>query len=126
MQVMLAPWEALAMAVRMKRLVKAEVERAMHVAIVKGLKRKLFGVSTLSTCRRCYAYPAATARLVHLESFRDDVNSRVATFCPLSAICAMATALSRSTSVYSKLVARGWSAGLGSSANSGRKRGAWW
>jgi hypothetical protein len=44
-QVMLAPWEALAMAVRMNRLVKAEVDRAMQVAIVKGLKRKLFVVS---------------------------------------------------------------------------------
>jgi hypothetical protein len=126
MQVMLAPWEALAMAVKMNRFVKAEVERAMHVATVNGLKRTLFAVSTLSTCRRSYAYPAATARLVHLESFREDVNSRVATFCPLCAIWAMAAALSKSTSVYSKLVARGWSAGLGSSAKSGRKRGAWW
>jgi hypothetical protein len=44
-QVMLAPWEALAIAVRINRLVKAEVDRAMHVAIVKGLKRKLFVVS---------------------------------------------------------------------------------
>lgn len=41
MKVMLAPWEALAMAVRMKRLLKADVDRAMQVAIVKGLRRKL-------------------------------------------------------------------------------------
>lgn len=41
MQVMLAPWEAFAMAVRMKRFVNAEVDRATHVAIVNGLNRKL-------------------------------------------------------------------------------------
>ena len=45
MKVMLAPWEALAMAVRMKRLLKAEVDRAIHVAIVKGLRRKLYMIS---------------------------------------------------------------------------------
>lgn len=48
MKVKLAPWEALAMAVRMKRFVRAEVERAMHVRTVKGLKRKLRGVSICS------------------------------------------------------------------------------
>lgn len=53
------------------------------------------------------AYPAAMARLLHLSSFLDDVNNRVATFCPLSAICAIAFALKRSTSVYNKFVARG-------------------
>jgi hypothetical protein len=66
------------------------------------------------------------ARLLHLKSFRDDVNSRVATFCPLSAICAMAFALKRSTSVYSRLVASGRYAGLGRSEKSGRRSGAWW
>jgi hypothetical protein len=45
MKVKLAPWEALAMAVRMNRLVRAEVERAMHVATVKGLNRKLQDIS---------------------------------------------------------------------------------
>jgi hypothetical protein len=49
MKVMLAPWDALAMAVKMKRFVKAEVDRAMHVAMVNGLRRKLFVVSTWST-----------------------------------------------------------------------------
>jgi hypothetical protein len=125
-QVMLAPWEALAMAVRTNRLVKAEVDRAMHVAIVKGLKRKLSVVSTWSAWNSCYAYPAAMARLLHLESFRDDVNRRVTTFCPLSAICAIAMALRRSTTVYSRFVARGCRAEFGSSEKSGRKRGAWW
>jgi hypothetical protein len=48
MKVTLAPWDALAMAVRMKRLVKAEVERARHVATVKGLNRKLRRVSRVS------------------------------------------------------------------------------
>jgi hypothetical protein len=41
MKVLLAPWDAFAMAVRMNRLEKAEVDRARQVAIVKGLKRKL-------------------------------------------------------------------------------------
>jgi hypothetical protein len=41
MKVLLAPWDAFAMAVRMNRLEKAEVDRARLVAIVKGLKRKL-------------------------------------------------------------------------------------
>jgi len=36
-KVLLAPWDALAMAVRMKRFVRAEVERARHVRMVKGL-----------------------------------------------------------------------------------------
>lgn len=45
MKVLLAPWEALAIAVKMNRFEKAEVERARHVAMVKGLKRKLFRVS---------------------------------------------------------------------------------
>jgi hypothetical protein len=66
------------------------------------------------------------ARLLHLESFRVDVNSRVTTFCPLSAICAIASALNRSTTVYSRFVARGCWAGFGRSEKSGRKRGAWW
>lgn len=72
------------------------------------------------------AYPAATARLVHLKSFLEDVNSRVATFCPLSAICPIALALRRSTTVYSRFVARGRCAGLGRSENNGSRRGAWW
>lgn len=44
MKVVLAPWEALAMAVRINRFVSAEVDRARHVAIVKGFKRKLYVV----------------------------------------------------------------------------------
>ena len=48
---MLAPWQALAMAVRMKRLVRLEVERDRHVARVKGLKRKLWMVSQMADSR---------------------------------------------------------------------------
>lgn len=48
MKVTLVPWDALAIAVRMKRLVKAEVERARHVATVNGLNRKLQRVSMVS------------------------------------------------------------------------------
>jgi hypothetical protein len=44
-QVTLAPWQALAMAVRMHRLVSVEVERAIHEARAKGLNRKLHMVS---------------------------------------------------------------------------------
>lgn len=51
MKVMLAPWEALAMAVKMKRFVKADVDLAMHVVMVNGLNRKLFSVSIGSGCR---------------------------------------------------------------------------
>lgn len=51
-KVVLAPWQALAMAVRMKRLVKVEVERAMQVASVNGLNKKL---STISACPKTYA-----------------------------------------------------------------------
>lgn len=40
-KVKLAPCVALAMAVRMKRFVRAEVDCAIHVATVNGLKRKL-------------------------------------------------------------------------------------
>lgn len=40
--VKLAPCAAFAIAVRMKRFVKADVGRAMHVATVKGLNRKLY------------------------------------------------------------------------------------
>jgi hypothetical protein len=88
------------MAVKMKRFVKAEVDLAMHVAMVNGLRRKLFVRGQYMVhSEQCAAYPAAMARLLHLKSFRDDVNSRVATFCPLSAICAIAFALKRSTRV---------------------------
>jgi hypothetical protein len=84
--VKLTPWEALAMAVRMKRFVRAEVERAMHVATVKGLKRKLEGVSICSIERCSRSYPAAMAALLHLKSFRGEANSRVTDAKPLSAI----------------------------------------
>jgi hypothetical protein len=84
--VKLTPWEALAMAVRMKRFVRAEVERAMHVATVKGLKRKLEGVSICSIERCSRSYPAAMAALLHLKSFRGEANSRVTDAKSLSAI----------------------------------------
>ena len=48
MKVALRPWDALAIAVRMKRVVRADGERAMQVAMVKGLKRKLEGGQTES------------------------------------------------------------------------------
>jgi hypothetical protein len=47
------------------------------------------------------------AELLHLEFFRGDVKSRVATFCPLFAICPIAYALNKSTKVYSTFVAIG-------------------
>ena len=57
MNVMLAPWEALAMAVRMNMLVMAEVERARHVRTVKGLKRKLWRWSADSPYKMKNAVP---------------------------------------------------------------------
>ena len=110
MKVKLAPWDAFAMAVRMKRLVRAEVERAMQVATVKGLNKK----------------PAAMAALLHRRSFRGEVKRRVAEAKPVSAIWASALALSRSTRVKKTLVASGAAAALGSKAKSGSRRGAWW
>ena len=59
-KVKLAPWAALAMAVRTKRLVRAEGERARQVARVKGLKRKA----------------AAVAVLLHRRRWRGDVKRR--------------------------------------------------
>jgi len=44
-KVVLAPWAALAIAVNMKRFDRADVDRARHVATVKGLNRKLLGIS---------------------------------------------------------------------------------
>jgi hypothetical protein len=98
-KVMLAPWEALAMAVRMKRLVRADVERAMHVATVKGLKRKLFVSQYTALLENHSTYPAATAALLHFKSFRGEANSRVTDAKPVSATWANAFALSRSTTV---------------------------
>jgi hypothetical protein len=43
-KVMLAPWAAFAIATRINILVIAAVDRARHVAIVKGLKRNLVEV----------------------------------------------------------------------------------
>jgi hypothetical protein len=83
-KVMLAPWEALAMAVKMNMFVRAEVERARHVRTVKGLKRKLL-------CESVYggygfmggAYPAAMAVRLHRSSFREDENSLETAALPL-------------------------------------------
>jgi hypothetical protein len=78
MKVKLAPWAAFAMAVRMKRLVRAAVERARHVARVKGLKRKLGTMSAHGGWRgRQSGYPAATAALLHLRVLRGETNRRV-------------------------------------------------
>ena len=84
-KVKLAPWEALAMAVRTKRFVRAEVERAMHVATVKGLNRKLSERQRMPSDTSYGPYPAAMAILLHFNSFRGDANSRVTDAKPLSA-----------------------------------------
>lgn len=126
MKVMLAPWEAFAMAVKMKRVVKDDVDRAMHVATVKGLNRKLCVVNNDNQAGQYASYPAATARLLHRRSFRDDMNNLVTTACPLSATCASALALKRSTTVYSRFVASGALDGFGRSEKSGSRTGAWW
>lgn len=126
MNVKLAPCEALAMAVRMKRLVSAEVERAMHVATVKGLNRKLVMCQRMRHGSKRTAYPAAMAALLHRRSLRGEANRRVAEAKPVSAMRASAFALSKSTAVKKRLVASGATAASGSRANSGSRRGAWW
>lgn len=75
MKVLLAPWDALAMAVRMNRFVRAEVERARHVRTVKGLNKKLPCVSSWPVELHRKAYPAAMAVLLHFRSFLEDENS---------------------------------------------------
>lgn len=89
-KVMLAPWDALAMAARMNMLVRAEVERARHVRTVKGLRRKLSQVSTRSVCMYGMSYPAAMAVLLHRRSFLDDENSLETAALPLWATWAKA------------------------------------
>lgn len=69
MKVMLAPWDALAMAVKMKRLVRADVERAMHVATVKGLKRKLSRVSSRRATEECCDMPCSNSRAAPCQVF---------------------------------------------------------
>jgi hypothetical protein len=123
---MLAPWDALAMAVRMNMFVRAEVERARHVRTVNGLKRKLPKVNTTSVDVLDVSYPAAMALLLHRRSFLEDANSLETAADPLWATCANAYALKRSTTVKTMFVASGWYDGFGSSEKSGRRRGAWW
>jgi hypothetical protein len=85
-KVMLAPWEALAMAVKMNRFVGAEVERARQVRTVKGLKRKLLWELVYSGYGFMGgAYPAAIAVRLHLSSFLDDENSLETAALPLCA-----------------------------------------
>lgn len=119
----MVPWQALAMAVRTKRLARADVERETHVKTVKGLKRNLGSQHRTPIAVLC-THPAATATLLQPMSFRVDVKTRDTTDCPLWAICRMAYADSRSTAVYTRFVAKGWDDGSGRRANSGRRRGA--
>lgn len=113
------------MAVRTNRLLKAEVGLAMHVAIVRGLNKKLEWISLWQT--KCYAlivYLAPMATLLHRKSLRGDVNSLGAIACPVRAICINALAPRRSTIVYNRLVAKGWYVGFGRRENSGSRSGA--
>lgn len=83
-KVMLAPWEALAMAVKMNMFVRAEVERARQVRTVKGLKRKLLYMLVYSGYKLMGgAYPAAIAVRLHRRSFLDDENSLETAALPL-------------------------------------------
>lgn len=85
MKVLLTPCDAFAMAVRMDRFVRAEVERARHVRTVKGLYKKLAPISMLSSRLQGLPYPAAMAVLLHFKSFLDDENSRETEAAPLCA-----------------------------------------
>ena len=108
MNVMLDPWEALAMAVKMNMFVRAEVERARQVRTVKGLKRKLLYMLVYSGYKLMGgAYPAAIAVRLHRRSFLDDENSLETAALPLWATWANAYALRRSNTVKTMLVAIG-------------------
>lgn len=72
------------------------------------------------------AYAAAMATLFHRNSFLEDENKRVTDAKPLSATCANALALHRSTTMNSRFVASGAYDGFGSSEKRGSRRGAWW
>jgi hypothetical protein len=58
-------------------------------------------------------------------SFLADANVLEETDAPVSAICIKELALRRSMTIYSVLVANGWTMGLGSSAKRGRSNGAY-
>lgn len=95
-----APEMALAMAWRIAHVVKTLVDRPMHVAIVKGLKRNLL----LSAARRVasvgrLAYTAATMNPLHRFSRRGEVKSADEPASPESAILSSALALRRSTAM---------------------------
>lgn len=80
---------AFAIACRMAHVVKTLVGRAIHVAIVNGLKRKLYSL----LAKRCVmyrhhssSYIAATMYPLHFLSLRAEVKSRDALASPDSAI----------------------------------------
>ena len=125
-----APAMAFAMAWRMAQVVKTLVERPMHVATVKGFRRKLVDnmsapIHHVSPAREC-AYAAATVKPPHRFPLRGDLNSADAPASPESAILTSASALRRSTAMYRRYVNMGKVATSGSIEKSGRKRGAWW
>lgn len=119
-----APPTAFEIAWRIMQVVKTLVGRPMHVAIVNGLKRKLWPseLKWRCVCRKTYA--AATAKLLHLLSFLGDVNSIEVPASPDFAIFIKASAFKRSTSMYSMYVKAGYRAELGSREKRGRNKGA--
>lgn len=120
-----APTTALEMAWRMAHVVKTLVGRPTHVAIVKGLNRKLqWSVHKARSQRNTYA--AAIAKLLHRLSFLGDVYSFEDPASPDSAIFMSAFALRRSTTMYSRYVKAGYDSEFGRRENKGRSSGAWW
>lgn len=116
------------MAKRMSVFVITEVGRARHVAMVRGLKRKLdvahqYDLLTLSMYgTNLAAMPAA----VYLTCFRGESNNLKDDATPVSAILMSAYALNRSSIMYIMLVANGNDRASGRREKSGRSNGAWW
>ena len=117
------PRTARSTANKVAQLVKTMVGRAMQVAMVKGLNRKLQARSAPVHQRgMLQTYAALTARLLHRVSLRGDVKSLDEPASPESAREARTLAHSRSTTTYKMLVATGC---LGKSAKRGSRSGAW-
>ena len=108
----------------MAHVVNTLVVRPIHVAIVKGLNRKLETVRTGRRSSTSSAYAAAIAKLLHRLSFLGEVKRFEDTASPESAMLIKALALSRSSNMYSKYIKAGYVAELGRRENRGNSRGA--
>jgi hypothetical protein len=104
------PCIASEIAYRIAQLVNTLVGLAMHVAMVKGLKRKLWCIMSFrknTFPQGVKRYHAATSILLNLICLLGDVNILDERDSPDSAIIMSAFALSKSTRMYKRLVKNG-------------------